>query len=185
MKQKNKKCRICKGEFTPQSTTQITCSYQCALVKVEKDREQLKKKQEKAWRKEKRERKEKLKSKSDYLREAQTAFNAFIRERDKNENCISCGRPPKKRNAGHYKSVGSHPELRFDEDNCHLQCEHCNTYKSGNQVEYRANLIMRIGIDRVEALESSREMPHWSIEDIKAIKAKYKAKLKELRDATN
>ncbi|RUM32065.1 MAG: hypothetical protein DSY42_01725, partial [Aquifex sp.] len=100
-------------------------------------------------------------------------FNRYIRERDKNETCISCGRVPKKRNAGHYRSVGACPELRFEPLNVNLQCEHCNTFKSGNAIEYRINLVKKIGLERVEWLEGPHEPAKWSIDEIKAIKKEY------------
>ena len=100
--------------------------------------------------------------------------------RDKNLLCISCQKPPKKRNAGHYRSVGACPELRFEELNCHMQCEHCNTYLSGNLIEYRKNLILKIGVEKVEFLESKHEPKKYTIDEIKEIKAKYKQKLKGL-----
>jgi hypothetical protein len=128
-----------------------------------------------------RKRKEALRPRSWYLKEAQAWFNKFIRLRDAGDACISCGRNSgAKMNAGHYKSVGSTPELRYEEDNCHLQCEHCNSYKSGNIEHYRPNLILKIGLDRVEWLEGPHEAKKYTIDDLKEIIAKYKAKCKEL-----
>lgn len=74
----------------------------------------------------------------EWTREVQVEFNRFIRARDANQPCISCGRQSgAKRNAGHYRPVGACPELRFCEINCHVQCEHCNSYNSGNLSLYR------------------------------------------------
>jgi 5-methylcytosine-specific restriction endonuclease McrA len=148
---------------------------EAALMKKRAEKEQAERAQARVC-------KEALKSRSDHLKDAQTAFNAFIRARDAHLPCISCGRDNgSKVNAGHYLSVGSHPELRFNEDNCHKQCEHCNTYKSGNQAEYRPRLIDRIGLARVETLEGPQSPAKYTIDDLKALKATYKAKLKELR----
>ena len=150
---------------------QTVCSPRCAALYVKnKDKNELK------------ERKEKLKSRSDWLREAQMSFNAFIRARDEGNSCISCGRKTgAKINAGHYLAVGSHPELRFNELNNNLQCEHCNTYLSGNQLEYRKGLIAKIGIDKVEWLEGPHDPKKYTIDEIKAIKDLYRLKLKELK----
>ena len=137
--------------------------------------------QEKKERKVMREAKEKLKSRGEYAKEAQTAFNAWIRERDGGQVCISCQKPPKKKNAGHYRSVGAAPELRFEPLNVHLQCEHCNTYLSSNAIDYRINLIKKIGADKLEWLEGPHEPKKYTIDDLKQIKADYKAKLKELK----
>ena len=124
--------------------------------------------------------KAKLKSRGDYAREAQTAFNAYIRARDEGNLCISCQKPPKKKNAGHYRSVGSSPELRYEPLNCYLQCEHCNTYLSGNIMWYRRNLFLKIGAEKLEWLEGPHKPKKYTIEDLKNIKAEYKTKLKEV-----
>jgi hypothetical protein len=168
-----KKCKVCLKEFEPTRPLQSVCSPKCAIkhVRFSKKIENEKIK----------ERKEKLKSRSDWLREAQTVFNQFIRARDKGLSCISCGRNTgSKVNAGHYLAVGSHPELRFNELNNNLQCEHCNTYLSGNQIEYRKGLIAKIGIENVEWLEGKHEPKKYTVDEIKQIKEFYKNKLKEL-----
>ena len=178
MKQcKPKKCRECKTVFQPRNSLQSVCSPGCAIQRVQRTNEQKARvsinKERKSQRKAHRARKQALKSKSDWLREAQTAFNAYIRERDKNENCISCENPPRKRNAGHYLSVGAHPELRFHPFNNNLQCEHCNTYKSGNQALYRQALVRKVGADNVEWLEGPHQAQNLTIDDIKEIKEYY------------
>lgn len=87
-------------------------------------------------------------------------------------------------NAGHYLSVGAHPELRFDEANCHIQCEHCNSYKSGNQAQYRPRLIAKVGQAEVDRLEGPQEPLKLTIPEIQELIAKYKAKVKELTHPT-
>ena len=178
---KPKKCRICRNEYEPFSSTQVVCSPKCAIEHVNKREKAKRASETKEIRKDIRKRKEALKSRSDWLREAQTAFNAYVRTRDAGQVCISCQKPPKKKNAGHYKSVGAHPELRFHPFNNNLQCEHCNTYKSGNQIEYRIHLINKIGLDNVEWLEGGHEAQKWSIEEIKEIRDYYKEQTKLLK----
>ena len=130
---------------------------------------------------------DKLKTRSEWMKEAQAAFNQFIRLRDQLEGypCISSGKPldwsGNNVDAGHYRSIGSAPHLRFNEDNCHAQSKHDNRYLSGNAVDYRLGLISRIGLARVEALEADQTPRKYSIEELKAIKAHYVAKLKELK----
>jgi hypothetical protein len=132
-------------------------------------------------RKEHRAAKLKLKSRADWLRDAQAAFNRYIRLRDHDKPCISCGRNHQGQwHAGHYRSVGACPELRFEEANVHKQCAPCNDHLSGNIVEYRRGLIERIGIDQVEWLEGNHEAKKYTIEEIKAIKAEYTHKAKEV-----
>ena len=171
---KNKTCKICKVKFTPTRPLQSVCSPHCAYTHAKAVRV-------KTERKETREAKVRLKSKSDWLKETQTVFNQFIRLRDKEEPCISCQRHHKGQyHSGHYRSVGAHPELRFDELNVHKQCSVCNNYLSGSLVEYRINLINKIGIDAVNYLEGKHELKHYTIDDIKSIKALYKLKIKAL-----
>lgn len=79
-------------------------------------------------------------------------FHKYIRERDKDFPCISCGKYTTLQ-AGHFHSAGNHPITRFNEDNVHGQCKRCNYFLSGNLIPYQQELINRIGIDRVEALQ--------------------------------
>ena len=110
----------------------------------------------------------------------QQIFNKYIRLRDKDELCISCQKPPKKQNAGHYFSSGGHSNVRFDENNVHLQCEHCNTFLSGSLIEYRKNLINKIGIEKYESLESKAHVvKKWSINELKELMIIYKNKIKD------
>ncbi|GLT13875.1 recombination protein NinG [Vibrio algivorus] len=112
------------------------------------------------------------------LEQAQIQFNRFIRLRDAGKPCISCGRYVEigKLDAGHYRSIGAAPELRFNEDNCHGQCRECNGFKSANKSEYRDSLIEKIGLKRVEEIERYHSAMNWTIEDICQIEKEYKAK---------
>lgn len=188
---KMKKCRQCGKEFEPMRSTAVACSYICAKLWVDARNAKLKaqkaKQEAKVERQLTKERKEALKTRNDWIKETQMAFNAYIRERDKDQTCICCGKPLGESqvggsyDAGHYRSTGSAPHLRFHEDNCHAQRKHCNNWKSGNAVDYRLGLIKRIGLQRVEALEANNEPAKWSIDELKAIKQHYKTKLKELK----
>tara|TARA_R110002012_G_scaffold38178_1_gene106606 strand:- start:4 stop:540 length:537 start_codon:yes stop_codon:yes gene_type:complete len=114
-------------------------------------------------------------------RRAQTAFNAYIRKRDEKEACISCGRHHQGQyHAGHYRSVGSSPENRYNELNVHKQCSACNNHLSGNLIPYRVNLIDKIGLDAVELIENSSKAKKYTVEELKEIEQEYKRKLKEL-----
>lgn len=129
-----------------------------------------------------RERKMEVKPLSYWMKRAQSAFNAWVRARDAGQPCISCGRFHQGQNhAGHYRPAGSNPELRFEPDNCHLQCAPCNSHLSGNLNKYRPALIAKIGLERVEWLEGSHKPKRYRKEDYQAIEAEYKAKLKELQ----
>jgi len=176
-----KKCKICKKEFTPtNSTAQMVCSFQCAISYKDKLKKKKEAEKSREVRKSVRELKNKLKTTSDYLKETQTVFNKWIRLRDEGLNCISCNKPPKKKNAGHYRSVGSSPELRFEPLNVHLQCEYCNTYQHGNLIEYRKSLIKRIGVKEVEWLEGHHEPKHYSKPELIIMKEEYKELIRKL-----
>jgi hypothetical protein len=102
------------------------------------------------------------------LAKAQKIFNAYIRERDRDLGCISCG--GRVDHAGHYLSVGHHGAFRFDESNCHGQCMPCNNFKHGNLIRYRQGLVDRIGENRVRELEAEKNtVKKWTREEVNAI----------------
>ena len=147
-KSTNKKCKYCESEFIPIRFAQKCCSVNCAILYTRKINE------DKDWAKRKKEIKEKLKSLSDYMAELQREVNHIARLIDYGQRCISSGKVAKKENGGHFYSVGSHPALRFNLHNVHLQSEYDNTYKHGNQNGYRSGLIERYGIEYVEMLDN-------------------------------
>ena len=120
-------------------------------------------------------RKEKLKTAGEYMKEAQAAVNKYIRARDRRKPCVSCGSMPSDKlggsfDAGHYRSRGSASHLRFNLLNIHKQCVKCNRFKSGNAVDYRIELIKRIGLENVEKLESDNKPRKFTIEYLKRLK---------------
>lgn len=175
---KSKACKSCGKDFTPRATTQVACSALCALNLVAKKKFEKAAKEERKADKEKR---EALKSRKAWLSDAQAIFNKFIRLRDANQPCISCGKMDATWDAGHYRTTAAAPNLRFNEDNVHKQCVHCNQHKSGNIVAMRRGMIERIGVERVEALEVDNESIRWTIDDAKEIKEKYRLLVKDLQ----
>lgn len=179
----------CRASFVPQRLGQAVCSPKCALATVEVQKAKEKKSLAQAGRRDIKVRKEALKSRGDHMREAQQAFNEYIRTRDQAAGhfCISSGKPldwsGNAVDAGHYRSVGSAPHLRFDERNCHAQSKQDNRFLSGNAVDYRIGLIARIGQEAVDALESDQSVRKYTVDEIKAIKAAYRAKTRELKRA--
>jgi hypothetical protein len=181
---KPKKCKnpACGLSFPPQRLGQAVCSPKCGLAIKDVNQEKARKSLADIGRKEIRAAKERIKPKGQYMKEAQTAFNAWVRERDAALPCISCNRHHQgKYDAGHYRTVGSNPALRFEPLNCHRQCSPCNTHKSGDIVNYRIELVKRIGADKVDWLEGPHDPKRYTIEDLKTIKADYLAKTKELK----
>lgn len=176
---RTKQCSHCSKPFTPARPLQSVCSPRCAaqLTKVRKAKE---KQELKA-------RRQALETIPELIRAAQREFNAYIRERDKDQACICCNRPLGEAEAGgsydcgHYRSTGSAPHLRFDERNAHAQRKQCNRYGAGRAVDYRVGLIARIGREAVEALESDNRIHKWQREELRSIRDTYRQKLKELR----
>ena len=188
---KPKKCRVatCRASFVPARMGQAVCSPACAMIDAPRHEPKARKALIEIDRQEIKLRKEKLKSRGDHMREAQQAFNEYIRTRDQvaGHFCISSGKPldwsGNAVDAGHYRSVGSAPHLRFDERNCHAQSKQDNRFLSGNAVDYRIGLIARIGQEAVDELEADQSVRNYSVEQIKGIKAYYRAKTRELKRA--
>ena len=179
---KPKRCKSCREPFIPSKSLQVACGVTCALALARASQEKQRKALDQIERREIRVRKQKLKSRADYMREAQVAFNAYVRERDRLLPCISCGRHHQgKYDAGHYRTVGSNPALRFEPLNCHKQCVPCNQHKSGDIVNYRINLAVKISADKVAWLEGPHEPKKYTIEELKALKAHYRALLREMK----
>ncbi len=192
-KPSRRKCAICREWFHPQFQNERWCcpehgaklALQLRAKAVAKAMVKCKAqsiKVERAAKAELRKRKEAVKPIGYWMKRAQSSFNAWIRGRDSGLPCISCGRFHSGQNhAGHYRPAGSNPDLRFEPDNCHLQCAPCNAHLSGNLTNYRPALIAKIGLERVEWLEGPHEPKRYRKEDYQAIEAEYKAKLKELQ----
>lgn len=189
---RRKRCPSCRVMFTPARATQAVCGeIECAIAhgKSEKGRAIAGKALAELGRREIKVRKETLKTRADHLREAQAAVNEYVRLRDAYLPCISCDSTPNDNDlmtgsrwdAGHYRSVGACPELRFEPLNIHRQCVKCNRHLSGNAVEYRIRLVRRIGAEKVAWLEGLHAPCKYTVEEIKAIKAEYRAKTKELK----
>ena len=189
---KAKLCKnpACKTSFVPQRFGQAVCNYACGLAIKDVNQEKARKALVDVGRKEVRAQKEKLKSRGEHMRETQIAFNAYIRLRDQlaGHACISSGKPldwsGNAVDAGHYRSVGSAPHLRFDERNCHAQSKQDNRFLSGNAVDYRIGLIARIGLEAVDSLEADQSVRKYTVDDLKAIKAHYRALARELKRVT-
>jgi len=170
-----KRCAVCREKFQPRSMSHKACKPECAAIHAVS----IRKAQE---RKSDRERRTALKTRQDWLREAQAAFNTFIRLRDHDRPCISCGRfHTGSYDAGHYRSVGAQPALRFDESNVHKQCVPCNQHKGGNIIEYRIRLVEKIGRMGVEWLEMEHPPLKLDIPAIKEIKEEYQRRVRELK----
>lgn len=184
MANSKKKCRYCKEYFSVSDGIQVPLGFFCSRDHAAKHGlEKAKTAKQKQNKRELKEYREKTKHVRDWKREAQAAFNAYIRYRDRNSSCISCGNRCDTKfggaiDAGHYRSRGAASHLAFHQHNCHAQCVRCNRYLSGNIVEYRKILIERIGLDKVEALENNNDIVKHDIEYYKRIKSIFTRKLR-------
>ena len=158
---RTRRCSLCRKKVPAETAVIGSLKAFCSMEHlIEFSRSDAGKKiTQKAYRKQAAEQKERLKTRSDRMRDSQAAFNRYIRARDRGKPCICCGRSQGDLkhggavDAGHYRSRGSAPGLKFNLFNCHSQLAYCNRYLSGNAVGYRAGLIDRIGLERVERLE--------------------------------
>ena len=180
-----KTCKVCKTEFNPMRAMQKVCSPLCALEISRQATEKKKAKEAQEDRKKTREKLDAMRTKPQLVKIAQVSFNKYIRERDLLKPCISCGKPPStesnQTDAGHFRSVGSAPHMRFVEDNVHGQCKHCNQYLAGNVLAYRKKLIERIGLTRVEQIESDQTVRKYTKEGLQEIARHYNAEAKRLK----
>lgn len=171
-----KKCKNCNTEFTPIRFNQKYCLEEpCIKVWVNLQKE-------KDWKKRKTEIKEKLQTIQELTKLAQIYFNSFIRNRDRNKGCISCGSQlGQKFDAGHYYSMGGHKAVTFNEDNVHGQCVYCNQFLHGNLLNYQIGIQKRIGGERLLELYSKAHLEKkWSKEELNEIIKIYKNKVKNV-----
>ena len=201
-KPSRRKCKVC-GEYFVPKFHDIRIRWCCPehgaiLAMEERENEKVKaaakrikeqKEAEKAGRKRRQEKRESLKSKSQWDKEAQSAFNRYIRIRDEGKECVSCGNPLLGKSnyltgsaidASHYRSRGAASHLKFNVFNVHSACTRCNRQLSGNAVEYRIRLIERIGQERVERLESDNEPRRFDIPYLQRIKSIFNRKARAL-----
>jgi glutaredoxin len=191
------RCPHCKAKLDAGQRIHVECIEPWANEQqAKREREEAKKARmaAKVERATTRARKQALKRIPDLIAEAQMVFNKFIRTRDAEKPCICCGVPlgfqsegayrGGEYDCGHYRSTGSASHLRFHEDNAHAQRKACNRWGAGRAVDYRIGLVARIGLARVEALESDNTPHKWTREELIAIKAKYVQKLKDLKKET-
>lgn len=175
---KPRPCAHCGKLYTPARPLQNVCSARCGTGLI-----RARKAQAKA------EKKVNLRERKDRMAEAQEAFNRYIRLRDAGKSCICCGLPlgdgsiDGGYDAGHYRSVGSAPHLRFDERNVHAQRKLCNRYGAGRAADYRRGLIERIGLAEVEALEADQDPRKWTLDELREIKRTYSAKARAIEGA--
>lgn len=184
---KPKTCRVCRGNFTPFTglLRAKVCGIDCAKSLAQSKRAKEEKKAQVLEKRADRKKREALKTRSDYIKEAQVAVNRYCRLRDfaKGHGCITCGAkldPSRNADAGHWLGRGAYPEKRFNTFNIALQCVHDNQYQGGLPLKFRAALIARYGEALVEKVQAHQPAQKWSIEYLKRLKAVFSKKARRM-----
>lgn len=90
-------------------------------------------------------------------------FSLYIRLRDLEKGCISCGKRKlmgKAWHAGHYfPRSEKYLNLYFDEKNVNGQCAYCNIFLEGNKEHYRRGLLSRYGPGVIDELLVKNSLP--------------------------
>lgn len=181
-----KTCKVCREKFEPRTPLQVACGWECAQAHGKKVTAQQKAKQARHERAQDKAKLEKFKTLAAYKKEAQAAWNSYVRARDLGLSCASCGSMPGEVYGGsmdcsHYRSRGSAPHLSFHLHNAASACVKCNRFLGGNVVALRAGLVGRIGEDKVLAVEADQMPRHFTKEYLIRIKKIFTKKAKRTR----
>jgi hypothetical protein len=185
IKIKPKTCKQCGNKFIPQRPLQMVCGAPCAIAYGNKLKARKAADEAKKAKREHKAKLETLKGRKEWEKDAARWFNKWVRLRDAHLPCISCGRTEltylETWDCGHFRTVGSAKHMQFIEDNAHKQCSTDNRgsekyIQKRERVSkaYEENLRLRIGNERVDAVKNDNTQRHYTIEDFKAIKSKYK-----------
>lgn len=163
---------------------QKVCGLPCAVQFAEKSRREQARK---AQKKRDKERLESLKSLTDHKADTQRLFNQYIRLRDAYKPCVSCGQSAFRgqRHASHYRTRAAAPQLSLNFLAVHSSCAQCNSMKSGNVLEYRIELVRRIGEARVLALEHNNEPANFTVEYLKRFQKILRRRIKHYKKLRN
>lgn len=175
VKIKTKICKVCNEPFyQTYSTLQVCCSVKCALIFNS----------EKEVKKRVKEMKVESQKLSDLEKVARTIFQKYIRERDKNENCLSCGTEKTQQwDGSHLFSAEQYSGVIFDEQNVNKCCCYCNRNLYGNLLNYKEGFIRKYGENAYISLKKRAEETRtykYTRTELIDIANKYKMKLKEI-----
>ena len=122
----------------------------------------------------------KLKAKADKI------FSQYVRVRDSDTsgygNCITCNKYDHWKNMqnGHFVSRSCNL-LRYDDENCNMQCSGCNVFKSGDLYQYAKQLDLKYGDGTAEKLHAQRKQTHkLTIDELNEVIENANAYLKEM-----
>jgi hypothetical protein len=182
-----KKCKACKEPFTPTNSMQIVCSGNpCGIAYAQALRVKKTEKEARAERKQDRAKKEANKGVPQLKKEAQEAFNRYVRLRDNGKGCFVCDTPIHMGgvgggfDAGHIRSRSNADNLRFDERNVHGQCKQCNAVGGTKDWEMKAAAIRKLGAEGAEALYNDNAPIKWTRDGLRQTRDKYRALANQL-----
>ncbi len=182
------KCAICRDVYQKWSMSQKVCGkIECAQAQAKIVIAKIERKARKLETLKTHKRLIELQPRRYWITKLKLYFHRYIRMRDKEQPCISCGKPLGDNkfggsvDAGHYRSVGSAKHLEFEPMNVHAQCKQCNRQLTGNHSEYRKGLISRYGIGEVEYLEENQEPTKYTVLQLQEMIALYKSKWSALQ----
>lgn len=180
---KAKSCVVCERVFVPERMGQVVCRGSCGIKKARAEREAA----EKAERESVKRRKEAIKPRAKWLAECQAIVNRYVRLRAlaRGEGCYTCGATPQQKfggtyDAGHFRSVGSAPHLRYWMPQIKLQCIPCNRHKGGMPMAFRQHLVRDHGEDWVTRLEAMQHVAKFDVDYLKRLKAVITKKVRRL-----
>lgn len=156
---KPKRCKVCKGEFTPARPMQHVCSPGCAVAVVSAKREKERERKELEERRADRAKRRAMKTISQLEGDCRRIVQKIARIRDRHDGCISCHMGPNyggQWHGSHYRAHGGCSSLQFHLWNIHKACAQCNLFKGGNREGYVQGLLSKpgYGLERLEWLDS-------------------------------
>ena len=112
-------------------------------------------------------------------------FSEYIRLRDKDKPCVTCGKYSSDKDCGHFLSR-RFESTRFDEKNCHGQCQKCNRFEYGNQYEHGKKIDEMYGEGTSDSLwMKSKMLCKRTQYDYEVLAEYYKRKIDEHEESNN
>ena len=199
---KKKTCKQCKKrqdiEKGFQSPLSFYCSVDCAAKDANEKQQKARDKQFKKkradhkkegvkQRKALKERDKGIKPMSDWYDKLQKLVNQYVvHVRDVGKPCCTCGNadPSIKYDAGHRRSRGACPELRFEPTNIHKQCsQKCNVFGAGMPKEYAEFIKLKYGQSHLDWLDGPHKRLKDQFPDWQSVEAEIVKYRKLIRDA--
>lgn len=189
-----KACVVCGKEFEPVSRRHKVCSEECAIALPAQLRREAASKQARRdlreYRRKERAAKGNSQGQGGRFMQAHIAMNDFVRERDYDKPCIVKGTndPSVDYHGGHFIAVEACPALRFNLWNIHKQTASTNKgvhyrkkFRDTTGPRYEANLIKRIGAERVAWLKGPHADREFSDEYLARIASIFRRRAKLYR----